>query len=168
MKVSRWSWSVLAIALIGASGLTMTQFAATQETPPPKKAEPVQQEAAKTPPKNDEKETPARRGVSKFMRMKLQASQKVLAGLALEDYELIQEGAGQLEEMSVAEKWRVTNDPFYRQHSRDFQRMAERLAKNGKEHKLDASALVWLEMTMHCIECHRWTRANLIADQPDR
>ena len=168
MNATRWSWSALAVVLIGMAGLTITQFAATQETQPPKKAEPAQKGDAKTPQKDDEQATPARRGLSKFMRMKLEASQKVLAGLALEDFELIQEGAGQLGEMSVAAKWRVTNDPFYRQHSGDFQRMAQRLAKNGKEHKLDASALVWLEMTMQCIECHKWTRAHLIADQPDR
>jgi len=168
MQLSRWSWSTFAAALIGVGGLAMTQFAATQETSPPKKAETTPKEDAKPPRKDDQKETPARRELSKFMRMKLEASRKVLAGLAMEDFELIQEGAGQLEEMSAAEKWRVTNDFFYRQHSGDFQRIAQRLVKNGKEGKLDASALVWIEMTMQCIECHKWTRANLIADQPAR
>ena len=159
----------MAVALIGVGGLTMTQFAATQETQPTKKTEPAQKkEDAKSAKKNDEKSTPARQGVSKFMRMKLEASQQVLAGLALEDFELIQEGAGKLEEMSAAEKWRVTNDPLFREHSVDFQRVAQRLVKNGKEGKLDAAALSWLEMTMQCIECHKWSRANLIVDQPAR
>ena len=168
MKTARWGWSALAVALIGVGGLTMTQFAATQETPPPKKTEPAQKEDAKSAKKKDEKPTPARQGVSKFMRMKLEASQQVLAGLALEDFELIQEGAAKLEEMSAAEKWRVTNDPFFREHSVDFQRVAQRLVKNGKDGKLDAAALSWLEMTMQCIECHKWSRANLIVDQPAR
>ena len=169
MKTARWGWSALAVALIGVGGLTMTQFAATQETQAPKKTEPAQKkEDAKSAKKKDEKSTPARQGVSKFMRMKLEASQQVLAGLALEDFELIQEGAGKLEEMSAAEKWRVTNDPLFREHSVDFQRVAQRLVKNGKEGKLDAAALSWLEMTMQCIECHKWSRANLIVDQPAR
>ncbi len=171
MKTARWGWSALAIALIGAGGLTMTtmtQFAATQETQPPKKAEPTQKEAAKAAQKDDAKPHPARQGVSKFMRMKLEASQNVLAGLALEDFELIQEGAAKLEEMSTAEKWRVSKDPLYRAHSDDFQRVAQRLVKNGKDGKLDASALTWIEMTMQCIECHKWARANLIVDQPAR
>lgn len=166
MNASRWGWSVLAVALIGIGGLTMTQFAATQETQPPKKSEPTKKDAAKTP--QDEKATPARKGLSTFMRMKLEASQKVLAGLALEDFELIQEGAEKLEEMSAAEKWRVTKDPFYREHSVDFQRLAQRLVKNGKDGKLEASALTWIEMTMQCIECHKWSRANLIVDTPAR
>ena len=169
MKTARWGWSALAVALIGVGGLTMTQFAATQETQPPKKTEPAQKkEDEKSAKKKDEKTTPARQGVSKFMRMKLEASQQVLAGLALEDFELIQEGAAKLEEMSAAEKWRVTNDPLFREHSVDFQRAAQRLVKNGKEGKLDAAALSWLEMTMQCIECHKWSRANLIVDQPVR
>lgn len=167
MKASRWGWSVLAVALVGIGGLTMTQFAATQETQSPKKAEPAQKDAAKTP-QNDEKTTPARKGLSTFMRLKLEASQKVLAGLALEDFELIQEGAEKLDEMSTAEKWRVTKDPLYREHSVDFQRLAQRLVKNGKDGKLEASALTWIEMTMQCIECHKWSRANLIVDAPAR
>lgn len=168
MKVSRWSWSVLAVAIVGAAGLTMTQFAATQETQPSKKSESIQTEAAKTPQKEDDKRSPARQGISKFMRMKLEASQKVLAGLALEDFELIQEGAAKLEEMSAAEKWRVSKDPLYREHSVDFQRVAQRLVKNGKDGKLEAAALTWIEMTMQCIECHKWSRANLIVDVPAR
>ena len=169
MKTARWGWSALAVALIGAGGLTMTQFAATQETQPPKKTEPAaKKEDEKSAKKKDEKTTPARQGVSKFIRMKLEASQQVLAGLALEDFELIQEGAAKLEEMSAAEKWRVTNDPFFREHSVDFQRVAQRLVKNGKDGKLDAAALSWLELTMQCIECHKWSRANLVVDQPAR
>ena len=159
----------MAVALIGAGGLTMTQFAATQETLPSKKAEPTQKkDAAKSPQQDEEKAAPVRKGISIFMRMKLDASQKILEGLALEDFELIQEGAAKLEDMSAAEKWRVTNDPFFREHSNDFQKIAKRLAKNAKDGKLEASALTWMEATMQCIECHKWTRANLIADKPER
>jgi len=167
MNASRWSWNCLAVALIGIGGLTMTQFAATQEAPPkkPDVASQKKAPAEKNEKQADEKPT-ARKGLSIFMRMKLEASQKILAGLALEDFELIQEGADKLEEMSAAEKWRVTNDAFFREHSADFQKMAKRLSKNAKEGKLEASALTWLEVTMQCIECHKWTRANLIADKP--
>lgn len=168
MKPSQWGWSAMAIALIAVGGLTMTQFAATQETQPKKEAKPTPKQSEKTLQKDDEKPTPARKGISIFMRMKLDASQKILAGLALEDFELIQEGASKLEEMSAAEKWRVTNDPFFREHSHDFQKTAKRLIKNAKDGKLEASALTWLEATMQCIECHKWTRANLIAEKPSR
>lgn len=165
MHASRWGWNILAVALIGTSGLTMTQFAATQESSP-KKQDSAQKEKSKSEQKEADKPAPARKGISVFMRMKLDASQKILAGLALEDFELIQEGASKLDEMSAAEKWRVTNDPFFREHSNDFQKTAKRLTKNAKEGKLEGSALAWLELTMQCIECHKWTRANLIAEKP--
>lgn len=165
MNSTRWLWNAMAVGLIGVAGLTLTQFASTQETQPPKK----EVEKSASPATKGEPLAPAaRQGLSKFMRMKLEASQKVLAGLALEDFELIQEGATKLEEMSAAERWRVTKDPFYREHSADFQRIAQRLVKNGKEGKLDASALTWLEMTMQCIECHKWSRANLVVEQSAR
>ncbi len=165
MKLSGRGWSVLAVALIGAGGLTMTQFAATQETQTAKKVEPAPKGVSKSTKKDDAKATPAQQALSKFMRRKLDASQKILEGLALEDFELIQEGAATLEDMSTAEKWRVSNDPFFRKHSKDFQKITKRLATNAKEENLEGSALTWLEATMQCIECHKWTRANLIADK---
>ena len=168
MKTTRWGWNVLTVALIGASGLTMAQFGATQEAPS-KKIDNVQKEQSQPEKKKDaDRSTPERKGLSIFMRAKLDASQKILAGLALEDFELIQEGASKLEDMSAAEKWRVTNDPFFREHSADFQKGARRLSKSAKEGKLEGSALTWLELTMQCIECHKWTRANLVADTPQR
>ena len=167
MRIACWSWSCLAVALVGLSGLTMTQFAATQDTSP-KKSDTAPKEKSPAEKQETAKSTPKPRGVSIFMRMKLDASQKILEGLALEDFELIQEGAAKLEEMSAAEKWRVTNDFFYREHSNDFLKITKRLSKNAKDGKLEASALTWLEATMQCIECHKWTRANLIANAPER
>ena len=62
----------------------------------------------------------------------------------------------------------MSNDPFFREHSADFQKIAKRLSKNAKEGKLEGAALSWMEVTMQCIECHKWTRANLIARQKER
>ncbi|MDA1229155.1 MAG: hypothetical protein O2856_00145, partial [Planctomycetota bacterium] len=53
--------------------------------------------------------------LKKFMRMKLDASSKILEGLALEDPALMKEGADQLAKMSGAEQWHVFMDPVYRQ-----------------------------------------------------
>ena len=45
-----------------------------------------------------------------FMRAKLGASTKVLEGLALEDLDLVREGAIELNRISSAEKWRRHDD----------------------------------------------------------
>lgn len=109
-------------------------------------------------------ENAARPGnIAQFMRKKLQASTVILEGLALDNMEMVQEGATELNRMSGAEKWRVFNDPMYRQFSAEFQRTAQDLADAAKDGNLDKAALKWMGATMNCIECHRYVRNNLIA-----
>ena len=102
--------------------------------------------------------------LTRFMRAKLDASSSVLEGLTTEDFDLIEKGAKQLQAMSAAEEWRVSNDAIYRQHSAEFRRIAEQLEAKAKEKQLDGAALAWMEATMNCIECHRWARAQMIAE----
>jgi hypothetical protein len=108
--------------------------------------------------------TPASPQLREFMRRKLEASNQVLEGLVTEDFALVRGGANALQEISGSEKWRISNDALYRQYSADFQRMAERLEQAAKTEKLDAAALVWVESTMSCIECHKYARSILIAN----
>ena len=115
---------------------------------------------AYTAPKKPQNNKPALRA---FMRGKLDASQKILEGLCTEDYELIGRGAQALQKIGGAEEWRISNDPVYSHRSAEFLRVAERLKKAAEEKKLDSVALTWVEATMSCIECHRWVRAEVIA-----
>jgi hypothetical protein len=101
--------------------------------------------------------------LSHFMRVKLDASGKILEGLAVEDYALIKEGAQKLHTMSTAEKWRVSNDALYRQFSGDFQRVTKELVDAAQQENLDKAALKWMDATMSCIECHRYARGIMIA-----
>ncbi len=98
------------------------------------------------------------------MREKLAASNEVLEGLAIEDFNLILQGANKLAKISDAEEWQVSTDSMYRQHSNEFGRAVKQLQTAAKDRKLDAAALAWLDATMDCIECHRWVRATLIAN----
>lgn len=100
-----------------------------------------------------------------FMHKKLEASNKILEGLVMEDTDLIQEGAAVLSEMSAAEKWRVSNDAMYQQFSKEFQRTAAKLVEAAKEKNLDRAALRWMDTTMSCIECHRFVRNELVVGQ---
>ncbi|MDA0835481.1 MAG: hypothetical protein O2955_11285 [Planctomycetota bacterium] len=103
--------------------------------------------------------------LSEFMREKLAASNQILEGLATEDFKLIQDGAVKLQDLSQAEKWRISNDVMYKQHSSEFTRVAAQLQKQAKEGNLEGSALSWLQATMSCIECHKFVRSTLIAEQ---
>jgi len=103
------------------------------------------------------------RDVKPFMRMKLEASTKVLEGLTTENFELIAEGAKKLRQMSTAEKWRVSNDVLYRQYSVEFADKAEKLLQKASARNLDGATLAWVECTMSCVRCHNHARAIKIA-----
>jgi hypothetical protein len=99
-----------------------------------------------------------------FMRRKLDASSQILEGLAVEDLALVRAGANTLVEMSTAEKWRVSTDALYRQHSADFREIAQQLSKAADEGNMDRAALKWVDATMSCLECHRYVRGMRIVD----
>lgn len=101
-----------------------------------------------------------------YMRVKLEASNLVLEGLCTDDSKLVERGARKLHEMSTSERWRVINDPMYRQFSADFREITQQLVEAAEKKNLDRAALKWMDATMGCIECHRFVRGIRIADQP--
>jgi hypothetical protein len=147
----------LAVAAVGwglrTQGVAAEQKSAGEGTPPAAGAQP-----------------PERRldvELRTFMRRKLDASGKILEGLAIEDMSLIKEGARQLDELSAAERWRVSTNPLYRQHSAEFREIVQQLIKASEERNLDRAALKWMDATMSCIECHRHVRGMHLATVAD-
>jgi hypothetical protein len=100
-----------------------------------------------------------------FMRAKLSASTKILEGLALEDLDLVREGAIEMNKMSQAEQWRRSEDVLYRQFSADFRQTTSDLIEATKNHQFDRAALKWIDATMACIECHRYVRNKLVVEK---
>ena len=96
--------------------------------------------------------------VSAFMRAKLQHSQKVIEGLAVEDFDLIAKHAQELSLLSRAVDWQVLETPEYKQHSMEFRRRAEALAEAAKNKNLDGAALQYLDVTLKCVNCHKYVR----------
>lgn len=104
----------------------------------------------------------------KFMRAKLTDSQKVLEGITTENFKLIEEGANHMAIMSRAQQWTVIPGPEYLQHSAEFRRCCEDLKKRAEKRNLDACALSHLQLTMSCINCHKFVRSTRIVknDKP--
>lgn len=123
-------------------------------------AEPPQ--GQRSPPSEKSRAEAKSKSLRDFMRLKLSASEKILEGLTLENFDLVQQGAESLHQMSSVEKWRVSNDAMYRQFSDEFQRNTGELVKAAKDHNLDQAALKWFATTMNCVECHRFVRNNLM------
>lgn len=153
----------LAVLLVAALAMfALTRFGATRADDAKPKENP--KAVAADWGKSDKDAQPERKDVSHFMRVKLEASGRILEGLATEDFDLIKQGARKMNEMSSAEKWRVHNDAMYRNFSGDFQRVTGELVKAAEAENLDRAALKWMDATMNCIECHRYSRGIEIAD----
>ncbi len=100
-----------------------------------------------------------------FMRLKLDASSKILEGLCQEDAALVKEGADALSAMSKVEIWNVLIDPNYREHSREFRDNAAQVSKAAQEGDFDKAALRWFDVTMSCLECHDHVRGERKAEK---
>jgi len=96
--------------------------------------------------------------VADFMRAKLGHSQRVLEGLSLEDYDLIARGAQELALASQASSWQVLQTEEYARQSGEFRRSCDSLHNAAKTKNLDGAALAWMEVTMKCIQCHKYVR----------
>lgn len=112
---------------------------------------------------NADKQDEPRKGLSKFMRQKLQASSSVLEGLCTEDLEMVSKGARVLLQMSHEERWRVSADMLYRRYSNEFSGAVEELLKESEEQDMDGTSLAWVNVTMRCLKCHEWVRNTVIA-----
>ena len=96
--------------------------------------------------------------VADFMRAKLGHSQHVLEGLALEDFDLIARGAQELALASQASSWQVLQTEEYARQSSEFRRSCDTLRNAAKAGNLDGAALAWMEVTMKCVQCHKYVR----------
>lgn len=96
--------------------------------------------------------------VKDFMKVKLANSQKVLEGLALEDFDMIAKNAQAMSLLSQESNWKVLQTAEYLRQSQDFQRTADAIRDAAKKKNLDGAALAYVELTMKCIQCHKYVR----------
>ena len=102
--------------------------------------------------------------VRDFMRAKLANSQKVLEGLATEDFDMIAKNAQAMSLLSQATNWQVLQTQEYLQQSQDFRRTADALTEAARKKNLDGAALAYVELTMKCVNCHKYVRGVRMAD----
>ena len=106
--------------------------------------------------------------VDAFMRAKLTHSKEVLEGLTLEDFDQIAKHGQELSLLSQAAAWNVLQTPEYKQHSLEFRRSADSLTKAAKNKNLDGAALAYVDVTLKCVNCHKYVRGVRTAQRlPD-
>ena len=112
-------------------------------------------------------QTKRNRAAKEFMRDKLELSQRVLEGLATEDYDLIIAKGTRLSAMTKEADWRLFENPDYDQQSVTFRRHVNSLVKAAKDKNLDAATLAYVRVTMSCVDCHKLVRGKLVASADD-
>ncbi len=96
--------------------------------------------------------------LSALMKRKLEHSQKVLEGIAVNDFALIAKHADELIDISKQAEWKAIKTPQYELYSNEFRRTADDLIKNAKDKNLDGAALTYVELTLNCVKCHKYVR----------
>jgi len=95
-----------------------------------------------------------------LMKKKLEHSQKVLDGIATQDFKKIETHAEELLEISKQAEFQTLKTKDYDRHSLDFRRSAEGLIEAAKKKNIDAAALAYVEMTLTCVKCHKHVRES--------
>ena len=102
--------------------------------------------------------------VQDFMRVKLEHSKRVLEGLTTEDLDLVAKSAQAMSLLSQDAAWQVLQTQEYARRSQDFRHTADTLSQAAKKKNLDGAALAYVELTMKCIDCHKYVRDQRESD----
>jgi hypothetical protein len=92
------------------------------------------------------------------MKRKLQYSQKMLEGIALNDFDMINDNAAGLITISKQAEWMVLKTPAYELNSNEFRRAVSNVVDKAREKNIDGVALAYVEVTLSCVRCHKHVR----------
>lgn len=118
----------------------------------------------KADPKVDPKPKPDAK--AEVMKKKLALSQKILEGLALEDFDKVKSGADDLIVVRQQAAFMVGKTVKYEVYANDFQKHLEEIQKAAKKKNVEAAALGYVEMTLTCVRCHQYVRDEKIGAAP--
>jgi hypothetical protein len=108
---------------------------------------------------------PAELRTKEAMRMKLSHSQRVLEGITLEDFGLIQTNAVRLSQLARAAGWHARQTPEYELFTNEFRRNVDSLIEAAKDRNHDAASIAYVQMTFSCTACHKYLRGSKMASR---
>jgi hypothetical protein len=95
-----------------------------------------------------------------LMRQKLEHAEKILEGLSVEDFELIAKHASALNELTMPQKPGQPDTMAYKTHLQVFRFATNELQRHAAEKNLDGTALANVQMTLSCVNCHKFLRGQ--------
>ena len=96
-----------------------------------------------------------------FMRRKLAMVNDIVEGIATEDFDLIEEGAGKLLSLAESAAWKSTKDPYYRHYSANFEQAAKGLISAAKSESVEKATFAYVHVTISCTACHQHVRGTI-------
>lgn len=98
-----------------------------------------------------------------FMREKLGHSKDILDGLTGQDFDQIAKAARALQAMREVGTWAAPSRfeaERYKTYSLEFQELTGELIAKAKRQDLDGATLVYLRLTVNCVNCHKELRPS--------
>ena len=93
-----------------------------------------------------------------FMRTKLMYSQNIFEGLTVRNFELIERGIQEVEQVLEAEQWVAIDNEDYRKLTEEFKTSLKRMKVTAQSKNIEATALRFYDMSNRCIDCHQHLR----------
>jgi hypothetical protein len=95
-----------------------------------------------------------------LMKAKAGYAHRLLDAVVLGDVETAREQAFRLKAVAQTADWNVIKTPEYVRESDAFLRATEALLEAAQDHNRDAVALAYVEVTLSCVRCHRYVKAQ--------
>lgn len=95
---------------------------------------------------------------NQLMKLKLVHSQKILEGMALNNFKQIETSARALEAISKEAGFKAVKTPWYEAFSNQFQQLTIEMADHAKKKNLDGVSLDYVNLTLTCVGCHKKVR----------
>lgn len=95
-----------------------------------------------------------------IMEQKLRHTKALLEGLATEDFGQISRNSQALSLLSLESAWNVIVTEEYLKQSNAFRRSLESIRDGAKDASVDRAALGYVDMTIRCVQCHKYVRQN--------
>lgn len=111
-------------------------------------------------------EDEAEKPTSFWMAKKLEYSERVLSGLATEDFEMIRKNASAMQKLNRIEGFvrrRDTKD--YRTQLQIFEYANSELIRSAEHKNVEGAALAFTQLTLSCVNCHKVIRQPEAAEQ---
>ena len=103
---------------------------------------------------------------TKLMEAKLKAAQKLLDGLATNDFDKITKSTDELLIISKTAEFLAVKTPRYEMYTNSFRQSLGEIAKKAKDKNLDGATLGYVDLTLTCVRCHQHTREERNASLP--